>query len=124
MAVAQTAPSNALEAAAMSVPPGRDVNSRHDDRTHPLGDARRSLRQRALQQKLTGKAPGTGKVHRVAQGQYVELEREGEDLIWTVIGEFGSRINPTYGGSAGYPNPKKGDPARFPSVIQIVPAPR
>ncbi|HTH25291.1 MAG TPA: hypothetical protein VL919_09290 [Vicinamibacterales bacterium] len=31
----------------------------------------------------------------------------------------------TYGGSAGYPNPKKGgDPARFPSVIQIVPAPR
>ena len=31
----------------------------------------------------------------------------------------------TYGGSAGYPNPKKdGTPARFPSVIQIVPAPR
>ena len=31
----------------------------------------------------------------------------------------------TYGGSAGYPNPKKdGTPARFPTVIQIVPAPR
>ena len=31
----------------------------------------------------------------------------------------------TYGGSAGYPNPKKdGTPARFASVIQIVPAPR
>ena len=31
----------------------------------------------------------------------------------------------TYGGSAGYPNPKKdATPARFPSVIQIVPAPR
>ena len=31
----------------------------------------------------------------------------------------------TYGGSAGYPNPKKdGTPPRFPSVIQIVPAPR
>jgi len=31
----------------------------------------------------------------------------------------------TYGGSAGYPNPKKdGTPARFPSVIQIVPAPK
>jgi hypothetical protein len=31
----------------------------------------------------------------------------------------------TYGGSAGYPNPKKdGTPARFPSVIQIVPIPR
>lgn len=31
----------------------------------------------------------------------------------------------TYGGSAGYPNPKKGDgPDRFPTIIQIVPAPR
>ena len=31
----------------------------------------------------------------------------------------------TYGGSAGYPNPKKdGTPVRFPTVIQIVPAPR
>jgi hypothetical protein len=31
----------------------------------------------------------------------------------------------TYGGSAGYPNPQKDStPARFPTVIQIVPAPR
>ena len=31
----------------------------------------------------------------------------------------------TYGGSSGYPNPKKdATPARFPTVIQIVPAPR
>jgi hypothetical protein len=31
----------------------------------------------------------------------------------------------TYGGSAGYPNPKKGaTPERFPTVIQIVPLPR
>ena len=31
----------------------------------------------------------------------------------------------TYGGSAGYPNPKPGvQPARFPTVIQIVPAPK
>jgi len=31
----------------------------------------------------------------------------------------------TYGGSAGYPNPKKdGTPVRFASVIQIVPAPK
>jgi hypothetical protein len=31
----------------------------------------------------------------------------------------------TYGGSAGYPNPKTdGTPARFISVIQIVPAPK
>jgi hypothetical protein len=31
----------------------------------------------------------------------------------------------TYGGSAGYPNPKKGaTPERYPTIIQIVPAPR
>jgi hypothetical protein len=31
----------------------------------------------------------------------------------------------TYGGSAGYPNPKKGaTPERFPTVVQIVPAPK
>lgn len=31
----------------------------------------------------------------------------------------------TYGGSAGYPNPKTGaTPARFPTIIQIVPQPR
>lgn len=31
----------------------------------------------------------------------------------------------TFGGSAGFPNPKKGaKPERFPTVIQIVPAPR
>jgi hypothetical protein len=31
----------------------------------------------------------------------------------------------TYGGSSGYPNPKKdATPARFPSVIQIVPVPK
>ena len=31
----------------------------------------------------------------------------------------------TYGGSAGYPNPRKGEtPERYPTIIQIVPAPR
>jgi hypothetical protein len=31
----------------------------------------------------------------------------------------------TFGGSAGYPNPKKGaTPERFPTIIQIVAAPR
>ena len=30
----------------------------------------------------------------------------------------------TYGGSAGFPNPKRGEqPARFPTILQIVPAP-
>ena len=95
----QAPPVDPLEAAAMSVAPGRDAGSRHDDRAHPKGDVQRALKQRALQARLAGKT--TGKVHRVANGQYVELAREGEDSIWTVLGEFGTQINPTYGGSAG-----------------------
>jgi immune inhibitor A len=75
------------------------AGSRGDDFRHPLGDRQRLLRQKALQQKLRGKA--VGKVHEVARGQYVELDREGEDLIWTVLGEFGTMINPTYGGAPG-----------------------
>ena len=89
---AQQAPAvDPLEAAAMSVAPGRDAGSRHDDRAHPKGDVQRSLKQRALQARLAGKT--AGKTHRVANGQYVELEREGEDSIWTVVGEFGTQIN-------------------------------
>jgi len=89
----QAPPVDPLEAAAMSVAPGRDAGSRHDDRAHPKGDVQRALKQRALQARLAGKT--TGKTHRVANGQYVELEREGEDSIWTVVGEFGTTVNPT-----------------------------
>jgi immune inhibitor A len=97
---AQQPPSaDPLEAAAMSVAPGRDAASRHDDRAHPKGDVQRALKQRAIQAKVAGKT--SGNTHRVANGQYVELGREGEDSIWTVLGEFGTQINPTFGGSAG-----------------------
>jgi immune inhibitor A len=95
----QAPPVDPLEASAMSVAPGRDAASRHDDRAHPKGDVQRALRQRALQARIAGKT--AGKTHRVANGQYVELAREGEDSIWTVLGEFGSTVNPTYPGSAG-----------------------
>ena len=95
----QAPPVDPLEAAAMSVAPGRDAGSRHDDRAHPKGVVQRALKQRALQARLAGKA--TGKTYRVANGQYVELAREGEDSIWTVLGEFGTQINPTYGGTVG-----------------------
>jgi immune inhibitor A len=95
----QTPPADPLEAAAMSVAPGRDAASRHDDRAHPKGDLQRALKQRALEAKIAGKT--SGRTHRVAGGQYVELAREGEDSIWTVLGEFGTQVNPTYGGLPG-----------------------
>jgi immune inhibitor A len=53
-----------------------------DDLDHPLGAKQQALRQEALQAKLNGKA--YGRSHEVARGQFVELERMGEDSIFTV----------------------------------------
>jgi len=57
-----------------------------DDRMYPLKEEQRALRTEGFQSKLNGKA--FGKTHEVAKGQYVELAREGEDPVWTVMGEF------------------------------------
>lgn len=73
-----------------------------DDLPHPLGDRQRALRQEALEQVIRGKA--FGKVGEVARGQFVELERQGEDLIWTLAGEFGDLESPfgvLQGGATG-----------------------
>jgi immune inhibitor A len=59
-----------------------------DNFSHPLGEKQSALKKKAIEAKLMGKA--SGKVHEVAKGQYVELTREGEDLIWTVMAEFGT----------------------------------
>ena len=59
---------------------------RMDNLPDPLTDRLLQLREQGLQARLHGKA--YGKVHEVARGQYVELEREGEGAVWTVLGEF------------------------------------
>lgn len=70
-----------------AVPAGdRTAPGKPDNRPDPLTNKRLSLREMALEQKLNGKA--YGKVGEVARGQYVELAREGEGAIWTVLGEF------------------------------------
>jgi immune inhibitor A len=86
-------------AAAPSLPPDESVGTNSDNGHHPLGDQQAMLMAKALDAKLHGKA--TGKVHEVAKGQYVELAREGEDKIWSVLGEFGTAINPVTGGTPG-----------------------
>ncbi len=62
-----------------------------DDRPDPLSTEQRAMRKQALQEMVAGAATGKayGKTHEVAKGQYVELAREGEDPVWTVLGEFG-----------------------------------
>jgi immune inhibitor A len=61
---------------------------RSDDRADPLSDKQKELKQQALQARLNGKGYAYGKIAQVARGQYVELAREGEGAIWTVLGEF------------------------------------
>lgn len=66
---------------------------------HPLGEQQTLRRQKGLAAKLQGKARGN--THEIARGQFVELERVGEDSIWTVLAEFGTQIDPAYGGLPG-----------------------
>ena len=68
---------------------GRDEPAsvgRSDNLPDPLTTGQLELKKRALEAKLNGKA--YGKTQEVARGQYVELAREGEGAIWTVLGEF------------------------------------
>ncbi len=58
-----------------------------DDRMDPLTAEQRAMKQTAMDAAVNGKA--YGKTYEVARGQYVELAREGEDPVWTVLGEFG-----------------------------------
>jgi immune inhibitor A len=65
---------------------GDDLPPKNDNRSDPMTARQQELKQMALDAKLDGKAQG--RTHRVANGQYVELEREGEGALWTVLGEF------------------------------------
>ncbi|MET0533259.1 MAG: immune inhibitor A domain-containing protein [Steroidobacter sp.] len=90
-------------------PPGFTVKGRAngDDVPHPAGDRRREMRKQGMEEKVRGEASGqsSGRVHRIGKGKYkgryVELKREKEDLIFTVLGEFGTQIHPRFGGLPG-----------------------
>ncbi|HEX8437671.1 immune inhibitor A domain-containing protein [Archangium sp.] len=77
--------------------PAREAHG--DDIPHPLGEQQRALREKALQEKLAGKA--TGKVHEVAKGQFVELELARTDKVFVVLAEFGNTVTTNYGGQPG-----------------------
>jgi immune inhibitor A len=70
-----------------------------DDAPHPLGSEQRLAQTAGFEAKLHGKTDGH--THRVRSGEYVQLDRSGEDKIWTIIGEFGTQIHPSYGGIPG-----------------------
>ena len=74
-----------------------------DDMPHPLGAEQAALRAQGLQGYLSGHLDKHGRngVVQVRRGKFVELDRQGEDTIWTLLGDFGTQINPTTGGTAG-----------------------
>ncbi|MFC1879569.1 immune inhibitor A domain-containing protein [Chloroflexota bacterium] len=57
-----------------------------DYRMDPLTAKQAEMKEKASAAMLNGKAYGN--TYAVAKGQYVELERAGEDPVWTVMGEF------------------------------------
>ena len=59
---------------------------KQDNRTDPLTTKQLDLKKQALHTKLESEA--NGKTFRMAKGQYVELDREGEGEIWTILGEY------------------------------------
>src|SRR5512136_1247374 len=63
-----------------------DPAGRNDNKPDPLTTKQLELKEKAIEAKLNGKA--YGKTHQVARGQYVELVREGEGALWTLLGEF------------------------------------
>jgi len=72
--------------AGVSADGAKDLAPKQDNRPDPLTTLQQELKEQALEAKLNGKA--YGKTAEVARGQFVQLEREGEGAIWTVLGEF------------------------------------
>jgi immune inhibitor A len=66
-----------------------DLAGKIDNRADPLTEKQAELKATAMDSVLNGKITTDGKTLEVAKGQFVELAREGEDPIWTVLGEFG-----------------------------------
>lgn len=86
---ALTASSLIATTAASAAPPERDEprTGVSDNRVHPLSQEQNERREKALESVLAGKIDRQA-VAEVAKGQFVELERAGEESIWTVLGEF------------------------------------
>jgi immune inhibitor A len=76
--------------------------TKHDFRS-PMQKKYDAALQVALVDKLKGKA--SGKVHQVAGGQFVQLEREGTDRVFAIIVEFGNTRHSAFpdSGSDGTP---------------------
>jgi len=87
-------------------PAARGEAARPDDRPSPLSEKRRALKREAVARVIKGQARvqrrGGEKVVRLAPGQYVQLEQQDSDEIFTILAEFGDRVGP-YAGEVDAP---------------------
>ena len=76
-----------------------------DNAEHPLGKMQHEAMSLALEAKLNGKVQSNEKIYKVGRTynriKYVELARENEDTIWTILAEFGDLIHPVTQGTPG-----------------------
>ena len=89
----EAAPASSAVTAPSALPTSEGHNV--DDIPSPMAQVQRAQRQQAAEAVVNGKASANSNgVVKLAPGQYVELEREDTDLIWTVLGEFGDLESP------------------------------
>ncbi len=87
--------------------PAKDMHAH--DLKGPLSDTQAAQREEALKQVISGKASvkkkdGSNVVQlksKKGDAKYVELGREKTDKIFTILVEFGDKIDSRYGGEAG-----------------------
>jgi immune inhibitor A len=83
--------------------------SKSDNLPDRLSKKQGDLRKKGLEMVLKGQAQANGKnkIVQVAKGQYVELERQGEDKIFTIVAQFGPQNSPFAILQSGIPGPLK-----------------
>lgn len=83
---------------------GDDAEHEHDLKG-PLTDRQEAQREEALKRVISGDAKpverGGSQVVKLQNGKYVELGREKTDEIFTILVEFGDKVDSRYGGTPG-----------------------
>ncbi|MFF9043500.1 immune inhibitor A domain-containing protein [Streptomyces parvulus] len=100
--------------------PSPDKTGRSHDLKGPLSDTQAAQREEALNQVISGKASvkkkdGSNVVQlksKKGDAKYVELGREKTDKIFTILVEFGDKVDSRYGGTPGPLHNKIAKPKR------------
>ncbi|MFJ2263283.1 immune inhibitor A domain-containing protein [Streptomyces sp. NPDC087844] len=83
---------------------GDDAEHEHDLKG-PLTDRQEAQREEALKRVISGDAKAVerngSQVVKLQNGKYVELGREKTDEIFTILVEFGDKVDSRYGGTPG-----------------------